>query len=42
MRFVPNRSAAHPVTGITAASASVYPVMTHWIVVSEEWNATAR
>ena len=42
MRLVPKRSAAQPLIGMTAASASVYPVMTHWIVVSEEWNATAR
>jgi len=40
--LVPNRSAAQPVIGITAASASVYPVTTHWIVVSEELKAIAR
>ncbi len=29
--LAPKRRAAHPVTGITAASASMYPVTTHWI-----------
>ena len=29
--MAPNRRAAQPVTGITAASASMYPVTTHWI-----------
>jgi hypothetical protein len=42
MRLVPKRSAAHPVTGITADSASVYPVTTHWIVVSEASKSIAR
>ena len=34
-RLVPKRSAIHPVSGMTVANASVYPVATHWIVVSE-------
>ena len=29
--MAPKRRAAQPVTGITAASASMYPVTTHWI-----------
>jgi hypothetical protein len=29
-RLAPNRSAAHPVSGITVAKASMYPVSTHW------------
>ena len=29
--MAPKRRAAHPVTGITAASDSMYPVTTHWI-----------
>src|SRR3954466_15553540 len=32
MRFVPNRSAAQPLTGLTVASARVEPVTIHWIV----------
>ena len=31
----PNRRAAHPATGITAASASRYPVTTHWMSAIE-------
>jgi hypothetical protein len=30
----PNRSSAHPASGIVAAIASRYPVVTHWMVVS--------
>ncbi len=38
---MPNRSAIQPLNGITAASASVYPVATHWIVGSVVWNFPA-
>jgi uncharacterized membrane protein len=35
MRLAPKRSDAQPVSGITVASASRYPVATHWIVSSD-------
>src|SRR3954454_24077425 len=41
-RFVPKRSAAQPVIGITVASASVYPVTIHWIVSSDVSNVVVR
>jgi hypothetical protein len=34
IRSAPKRSDAQPVSGITVASASRYPVETHWIVSS--------
>ena len=40
-RRVPNRSTAHPATGIMAASVSRYAVETHWIVASCASKATA-
>ena len=38
-RLAPNLRAAHPVTGITAASDSRYPVTTHWIWSIELWSS---
>jgi hypothetical protein len=35
MRLIPNRPADHPVSGMTIDSASMYPVVTHWIVDSD-------
>ena len=34
IRLAPKRSTAHPVSGMTVASASRYPVYTHWTVDS--------
>ena len=33
--LAPKRSDAHPVMGITTASATRYPLATHWIVESD-------
>jgi hypothetical protein len=41
-RDAPNRRAAQPVTGITAASASRYPVTTHCTCASEACRVTDR
>src|SRR3989442_11591350 len=41
-RLGPKRSAAHPVSGIAVASASRYPVLTHWIVDRGECNSIRR
>jgi hypothetical protein len=35
----PKRRAAQPLTGITAASDSRYPVTTHWIVATLSWKS---
>ena len=37
--MAPNRRAAQPETGITAASDSMYPVTTHWISEIVEWSS---
>ena len=39
INLAPKRSTAHPVTGITMARASRYPVATHWMVVTETWKS---
>ena len=41
-RLVPNRSAAHPVSGITVASASVLPVMVHATTAWVVWNSVMK
>src|SRR3954452_17945316 len=39
MGFAPKRRAAQPVSGMTAASESKYPVSTHWIEASDEFRS---
>ena len=38
----PNRSSAHPASGMVEAMASRYPVLTHWMVVSGDWKSRTR
>ena len=37
-RFAPKRREAQPVSGITVASDSRYPVITHWMSASGLWR----
>ena len=41
INFVPKRSTAQPVTGMTTAKASRYPVVTHWMVETDTWKSRA-
>ncbi len=42
INLAPKRSTAQPVTGMTTAKASRYPVVTHWMVETDTWKSRAR